>query len=311
MDSLRKKTLEKQGYRLVGNHSVIKICLWCKRSLKEEDVCYKNTFYGINSNQCVQMSPVIDVCSLSCEWCWRDVNNTSSKLDKIDSPKKIIDGCIEAQKKILQGFLGTKKTNIKKFKEAMNPKHFAISLTGEPTYYPKLPELIKELKNRNLSSFLVTNGTNPNMLKKLIKNQPTQLYITLPAPNEIVFKKVCKPKIENAWKNILESLRLLSKFKRSVIRLTLVKKLNMLDSQGYAKLIRKYKPTFVEVKAGMSVGYARYRLEYKQMPLHSEIKEFSKKISKASGYKIVDEKKESRVVLLMKRDIKDRKISFK
>jgi len=308
MDSLRKKTLEKQGYRIVGNHSVIKICLWCKKSLKDEDVCYKNTFYGLNSHRCVQMSPVIDTCSLSCEWCWRDVDK-SDKLTKIDSPKKIIDGCIEAQKEILQGFLGNKKTNLKHFKEAMEPKHFAISLTGESTFYKKLPELIKELKNRKLSSFLVTNGTNPNMLKKLIKNQPTQLYMTLPAPNEKVFKKVCKPKIKNAWKNILESLSLLNKFKRNVIRLTLVKRINMLDPEGYSKLIKKSNPMFIEVKAGMATGYARYRMEYNQMPLHSEIVDFSKQIAKFTNYKIVDEKKESRVVLLMKED-KNRKIKF-
>lgn len=307
MDSLRKKTLENQGYRLVGDHSVIKICLWCKKSLKDEDTCYKNTFYGINSHRCVQMSPIIDVCSLSCEWCWRDVNKTSLKLDVVNSPKEIIDGCIKEQKKILQGFLGNKKTNLKKFKEAMKPKHFAISLTGEPTYYPELPELINELKKREISSFLVTNGTNPDMLKKLIKNQPTQLYITLPAPDEDVFKRVCRPLIKNAWGNILESLSLMSKFKRNVVRLTLVKDLNMLNPDGYSKLIKKAKPFFVEVKAGMATGYARYRIGYEQMPLHSEIKEFSKQIAKFTNYKVMDEKKESRVVLLMKED-KGRKL---
>ena len=307
---IRKKDLEKQGYRIIGNHSAIKICLYCKRCLKNEDVCYKNTFYGINSHRCVQMSPVLDTCSLRCQWCWRDIDNTSTELKgKIDSPNEIIEGCIKAQKEILQGFKGNKKTDSKKFQEAMNPKHFAISLTGESTYYSKLPELIKELDKRNITSFVVTNGTNPNMIKKLIKTPLTQLYITLPAPNEEVFKKVCRPLIKNAWDNIKESLSLLKHFKRSTIRLTLVKELNMLAPEDYASLIKKANPKFLEVKAGMTVGYARYRLKYTQMPLSKEIREFSEKLAKLCNLKIIDEKIESRVCLLMKED-KNRKINL-
>ena len=307
---IRRKDLEKQGYRIVGNHSAIKICLYCKRCLRDEDICYKNKFYGINSHRCVQMSPVIDTCSLKCQWCWRDVDNTSKELkEKIDSPKEIIDGCIKAQKEILQGFKGNKKTNIKFFEEAMNPKHFAISLTGEVTYYPLLPELINELDKRNITSFVVTNGTNPEMIKKLIKTPLTQLYITLPAPNEKVFKKVCKPLIKNAWNNIKESLSLLENFERATIRLTLVKEMNMLDPKGYAKLINSAKFKFLEVKAGMAVGYARYRLNYSQMPLTKDIREFSEELAKLCNLKIVDEKKESRVCLLMKEDEK-RKINL-
>ena len=46
------------------------------------------------------------------------------------------------------------------------------------------------------------------------------------------------------------------------------------------------------------------------MPLHSEIKEFALKLGKELGYKIIDEQKPSRVVLLMKKDIKNRKLKF-
>ena len=307
---IRKKDLEKQGYRIVGNHSAIKICLYCKKCLRDDGICYKNKFYGIASHRCVQMSPVIDTCSLKCQWCWRDVNNTSTELKgEIDPPEKIIDGCIKAQREILQGFKGSNKTNTKLFEEAMNPKHFAISLTGEVTYYPLLPELIKALDKRNMTSFIVTNGTNPKMIKKLIKNPPTQLYLTLPAPNEKIFKEFCKPLIDNAWENIKETLSLLKNFERATIRLTLVKELNMLDPEGYAKLINSAKFKFLEIKAGMTVGYARYRLKYSQMPLSDDIREFSEKLAKLCNLKIVDEKRESRVCLLMKEDEK-RKINL-
>lgn len=41
---------------------------------------------------------------------------------------------------------------------------------GEPTIYDDLVQFIKEIKNLNLLVKLDTNGTNPNMLDKLIKN---------------------------------------------------------------------------------------------------------------------------------------------
>jgi len=175
---LKKKDLEKQGYRIVGNHSAVKICLWTKKMIKNEDFCYKFSFYGINSHRCVQMTPSF-VCKHRCQFCWRDISFTPSKWNfPIDNPRDIIDGCINAHVEYLQGFGGNPKTDKKKFKEALKPLHFAISLNSEPTEYPKLPELIKELKKRKISSFLVTNGTNPSMLKKLLeKKSPANTII--------------------------------------------------------------------------------------------------------------------------------------
>ena len=46
-----KKNLEKQGYRVVGNNSAVKICNWTKKSLTDKGVCYKEKFYGIKSNK--------------------------------------------------------------------------------------------------------------------------------------------------------------------------------------------------------------------------------------------------------------------
>ena len=74
----------------------------------------------------------------------------------------------------------------------------------------------------------------------------------------------------------------------------------MIEPAKYAKLIEKALPNFVECKSFMSVGFSRSRLPYSSMPLHEEIKEFSEKLSNSLGYKIADEKKDSRVVLLKK-----------
>lgn len=302
-----EETLKKQHYAVVGNHSAIQICRWTKKSLVDKGFCYKEQFYGIKSHKCCQMSPSVMWCPNQCLHCWRPIEmNLGTKLEKIDDPKKILEECIEAQKKLLSGFGGNKEINNKKLKEAQNPCQFAISLSGEPTIYPKVGELIKEIRKQRKSSFLVTNGLYPEKLKELEKNNalPTQLYISLNSPNEKMYKDWHKSSIKDAWKLFNKSLGIMSKIKnktRTVIRMTLVKELNMKNEKDYANLILKANPDFVEVKGFMSVGYSRKRLGYETMPSHQEILEFSKRLLQyLKEYRFLDEKKESKVVLLGK-----------
>ncbi|MCP3686453.1 MAG: 4-demethylwyosine synthase TYW1 [bacterium] len=309
----KEKTLdlEKQGYRMVGNHSSIKVCLWTKKVLRGQDACYKNQFYGIHTWRCVQMSPSM-VCSQRCVWCWRDIDFTLPKWSgPIDDPKEIIDGCIKEHVKYIRGFGGNKNVDKVRYFQAMAPKHFAISLISEPTFYPKLPELIDELHKRNMTSFLVTNANNPDMLEKLLKHPPTQLYITLPAPDEATYKKACKPVLKDGWQRIMDSIDLLKKFKcRKAVRMTLVKDVNMIKPEKYAEILNNAAADFFELKAYMYVGHSKKRLQMSNMPLHPEIIDFSKKLAKHTSLKLIDQKEESRVALMMKKDSKDRIMKF-
>ena len=170
-----------------------------------------------------------------------------------------------------------------------------------------------------MTSFLVTNGTNPEGLQALLdsKIEPTQLYLTLPAPDENIYKKVCNPLIKDGWERLKRSLVLLKKFScRKTIRFTLVKGLNMGAQTGEGKFAEKYaellKPMrrsidFFEAKAYMWVGYSRERLAQENMPLHSNILEFSKILCEHADLKIVAEKKESRVVLMINREDNENK----
>jgi tRNA wybutosine-synthesizing protein 1 len=176
----------------------------------------------------------------------------------------------------------------------------AISLTGEPTLYQHIGELIQTFHKRGFTTFLVSNGTAPSVLAKL-NEEPTQLYISVCAPNEEIFNRVCQPQISKAWEKLNDTLELLSSFKcPTVIRITLARGLNMEDTGNYAKLIVKANPTYVEPKAYMHVGFSRLRLGYESMPEHQEVREFAGQISKETGYSIIDESRESRVVLLSK-----------
>jgi tRNA wybutosine-synthesizing protein 1 len=228
---------------------------------------------------------------------------------QIDNPETIIQGCIQAQQKLLNGFKGNPKTNLTKFKQAQEPENFAISLTGEPTLYPKLGELIQQLRKKHKSTFVVTNGLQPNLLKILNKNKqlPTQLYISLNTPNKTMYKKWHKSTIKNAWKKFNQTLELFPKLKtRKVIRMTLVKNANTEPEhiEQYSELIKKAQPDFIEVKGFMSVGFSRNRkgMGYDAMPTHDEIRDYAERIaiSLKNNYKILDEHERSRVVLIGK-----------
>jgi tRNA wybutosine-synthesizing protein 1 len=301
-----RKMLEKQQYRFAGSHSAVKICEWTKKSLTDKGFCYKQKFYGINSHLCCQMSPAIGYCHNRCIFCWRDLDQTvgNEMVSDIDDPEEIIDGCIEAQRKMLNGYGGNSKVNKKKFREAQEPMNFAISLSGEPTIYPRMDELIKGLHKRGKTTFLVTNGLLPERLKKL---KPTQLYVSVDAPNEELFNKIDRSSVKEGWNTLNKTLKMLPEMDtRTCLRFTLIRDINMLEPESYAAIIKKSKPMFVEAKAYMFLGSSRQRLSIENMPRHPDVVEFSKLIAEESGYKIIDEKEDSRVVLLMKKDRKDR-----
>jgi len=315
-----KKLLRKQHYEIAGKHSAVQICRWTKKSLKNEGVCYKEQFYGIKAHLCCQMTPAVMWCPNKCVHCWRAIEHTigDELKGEIDSPSEIINKCIEAQRKLLQGFKidphskkkQLSKADQKKWKEAQEPMQFAISLSGEPTVYEKLGDLIEELSKRGKTSFLVTNGLYPEKIKELKeKNQlPTQLYVSVNTSNKELYKRFHRSSKKDAWERLNKTLELLPNIGcRTVFRMNLVRDLNMKEEyiKEYAELIKKSKPMFIELKGFMSVGFARERLGYDRMPTHDEMKEYAEKLVKELNkidepYKILGEKIESRVLVLGK-----------
>jgi len=307
MDEKIKRVLEKGKYRIVGEHSSVKICKWTKKALRGEEGCWKEKFYGIKSHRCCQFSPSVMWCENKCLHCWMPIElNLGTKIKSVDEPKKIIDEIVKERKGLLMGFKSRQNLDLKKFKEALTPGLFTFSLSGEPTLYPKLAELVKEVRKRNAISFLVTNGLNPDKIRELNKKSslPTQLIVSVNAPNEKLYQEICRSSEKRAWKKLNESLKLMKKLKcRTVVRLTLIKNLNMQEkhAEKYAELIKKASPLFVHVKGYVALGCSKERLGEEKMPSHGEIKDFAKKLLKfLPDYKFLDEKPESFVVLLGK-----------
>lgn len=287
-----RETLARQGYHIVGAGAV-KPCLWLNRSMRGGDQCYKHHFYGISSHRCVQATPTLE-CNHLCLHCWRPIDDPVPEKEAME-PAEFLEGILAGQKRFLSGYGGAKTTDPSRLAEAREPKHIAISLMGEPTLYPYLKELIDLIRMRGMTSFLVSNATHPEVLADL---RPTQLYLSLNAPDEAQYTHVCRP-ARDFWPKIMESLEMLKEHCcRSVIRMTLASGLNMDRPQDYARLIAMAEPDFVEVKAYMHLGKSRDRLRRSAMPQHSEIMDFTKALGAATGYDLVADVPLSRVALL-------------
>jgi tRNA wybutosine-synthesizing protein 1 len=143
----------------------------------------------------------------------------------------------------------------------------------------------------------VTNGTFPEVLEGL-SELPTQLYVTVAAPNEEIYRKLCVPRIPDGWERLKRTLELLPFLStRTVIRHTLVKGWNLGWEKDYAALDRIADPTFVEPKGFVFVGDSRRRMSMDNMPSHAEVLEFGRRVAGELGMEILKEKSDSRVAV--------------
>jgi tRNA wybutosine-synthesizing protein 1 len=295
-------TLEKQKYRIVGSHSAVKTCGWTKKMIKGQGGCYKLKFYGIMSNQCLQMTPSMS-CANRCTFCWRGYKAPVSKdwTWNVDDPTTIIDGSVKAHHALLVGLKGYDKVVRSAYDASTDVKHVALSLTGEPITYPRLNEMLDIFHSRGVSTFLVTNATYPEQIKAM--KPITQLYISLDAPTKELLKEIDKPLFPDFWERLQQSLRYLAqKPERTCIRLTMIKGINDSHLEQYAQLIKLGNPDFIELKGYMFIGASRQRLNLDNMPYHEDVVAFSKELKKfLPDHEIVSEHIPSRVVMFARK----------
>ena len=288
-----------QGYQLTGRHSAVKLCYWTRESLVHGRDCYKGRFYGIESHRCLQMSPAIDSCNLHCRFCWRNQGwENDGMMTEYDDPETLLEKSLDAQRRILSGFKGDPEVAPERWAEAQRPKHIAISLTGEPTLYPKMNRFLALCAERGITTFLVTNGTNPDGLRAL-DPLPTQLYVSVTAPNAEVFQRLTLPTDPHAWSRLVESLEIIRGLRtRRVVRHTLVRGWNLGWVADYAELDLTARPDFIEPKGYVYMGRSRQRLGRDHVPTHAEIGAFARGLSGRTGYRVLDESRDSKVFLL-------------
>ncbi|MDE1726183.1 MAG: 4-demethylwyosine synthase TYW1 [Thaumarchaeota archaeon] len=293
----------------VSDHSTVELCHWTKKSFRNEGDCYKHKFYGISTHRCMEFSPAGMFCENRCVYCWRPMEFYSAMKmppEKVAPPEVILSNLMEERERLIMGHYGDVKSDRKKIDESLLPSHYAISLSGEPTMYPQLPELIKYLKQlpATKSVFLVTNGQEPEMLERLQDEDalPTQLYLSTNAPNEEVFRLVNRPKYKDAWERWNSSLDLLSRLNtRTVLRVTLIRGYNNNDQliPEYYRLFNHGNVHFIEIKSYMHIGRSTNRLERSDMLDMSEVRHFANALIREDEmYSVMDESEISRIVVL-------------
>jgi len=273
------KSLKKEGYKLIGTHSAVKLCRWTKHQLRGRGGCYKHTFYGISSYQCMEATPSL-ACANKCVFCWRHHKNPVGKTWrwKTDDPNFIVDEAVKMHVKMIKETRGIPGVNPQRWKEAHTVRHCALSLVGEPVMYPRINEFLEDLHNREISTFLVTNGQHPKAIESLIPI--TQLYVSVDAPTPESLVAIDRPLFSDAWERLREALSLLKdKGQRTVARLTVVKGWNSDEIEGYAKLIALGKVSLVETKGVTFCGKSdASNLNMSNTPWHHEVVELVKNL---------------------------------
>ncbi|SOV12075.1 tRNA-YW synthesizing protein, putative [Plasmodium gaboni] len=312
LSSSQRNKLTKEGYKIVGSHSAVKLCRWTKSQVRGRGGCYKHTFYGINSYQCMEATPSL-ACANKCVFCWRHHKNPVGVKWRwnMDKAEIIVEDIIKKHKAMIKELKGIYGIIIERFEKAMNIKHCALSLVGEPIMYPEINKLIDELHKRNISTFLVTNAQFPAELQNL--NPVTQLYLSIDAPNKEALKNIDRPLFKDFWDRYIKCIKILKNRKeRKVFRFTLVKEYNMMENEinSYINLIELGYPDFIEIKAVTYCGSSQgYQLTMKNIPWHEEVYQFAwnlinKKKSLSDIYEISCEHKHSCSILIAKKIFK-------
>ena len=279
--------LTKQGYAIIGSHSGVKICRWTKSALRGRGSCYKYSFYGIKSHLCMETTPSLS-CSNKCVFCWRHGTNPvgTTWRWKVDPPEMIFEGAMEAHYKKIKMMRGVPGVRAERFQEAMRIRHCALSLVGEPIFYPHINAFVSLLHAQRISSFLVCNAQHPDQLAAL--NPVTQLYVSIDASNRDSLRKVDRPLHRDFWERFLRCLDILRERRfhmRTVYRLTLVKGFNIDDeAEGYADLVARGLPCFVEVKGVTYCGTSSSSgagLTMQNVPFYAEVVAFVEALNAA------------------------------
>jgi len=82
----------------------------------------------------------------------------------------------------------------------------ALSLVGEPIFYPKINEMINEYHKRHLSTFLVTNAQFPEQLKKILQEFVNYIY-QLMHQQKMIYKKLIVLYLKTFGKDFKNVLR--------------------------------------------------------------------------------------------------------
>ncbi len=162
-------------------------------------------------------------CNFRCPWCYsRELVLPEEIKKQPQIPEKDFFAFLSERKKLLEG---------------------VVICGGEPTIQKGLPDFIKKIKKMSYAVKLDTNGSNPEMLKKLInKNLIDYVAMDVKLPKE-KYPKIFKGKVK--IKDMEESIKVLKNSKidyefRTTIIPTVLKKEDVIKIVKWIKGAPKY-----------------------------------------------------------------------
>ena len=182
-------------------------------------------------------------CNFRCQFCYNPMLVwPMSKQKKSDEPTNK-----EKTKKTKKGHSLLSENDLFRFLKNRTGKLDAIVITGgEPTIHKDLPEFIKKIRKMGFKIKLDTNGTNPEMIKKLIKEKAVD-YIAMDIKTSFAnYKKATGVDID--LKNIKKAIIIIKESKvphefRTTVVPSLVDKKDI-DSIG--KMIEKAEKWYLQ-----------------------------------------------------------------
>lgn len=220
-------------------------------------------------------------CSNKCVFCWRHGTNPVGTTWRweVDPPELVFEGMKAGHYKKIKMMKGVPGVRAERFQEAMRIRHCALSLVGEPIFYPHINALLAMLHREHISSFLVCNAQHPDQLATL--GPVTQLYVSIDASDKETLRKIDRPLHRDFWDRFLRCMDILALKRfthRTVFRLTLVKGFNIdAEAAGYAALVARARPAFIEVKGVTYCGTstaAGAGLTMQNVPFYEEVQAF-------------------------------------
>ena len=190
--------------------------------------CYKHTFYGISSYQCMESTPSL-ACANKCVFCWRHHKNPvgTEWRWQTDAPELLVSGFMNNHKDLIKTMRGLPGVLPERLQEAERIRHCALSLVGEPIIYPHINRFLGLLHENGISSFLVTNAQVSTSARMCLHQQlvcnahlqfpdkmetlipVTQLYISVDAANKDSLQAVDRPLFKDFWERFLSCIDVL------------------------------------------------------------------------------------------------------
>ncbi len=155
---------------------------------------------------------ITNACNLSCIYCFERVNKRNIKFISMEDLKIIIN-------------------NLKKY----NIKRIVIT-GGEPTLHPKFIEIINMLRSKfpSIEIRIQTNGTNPQIIKKLKKDPKISIQVSLDHYKKEIHEKL---RGKNTYEKVIKTIEVSKEKGFYLIVYSTLTKMNIVDFNKFVEFL--------------------------------------------------------------------------